>query len=153
MRYPDTFKQDIHPEDLKGLSEWCSYEGRAPDLQHLVGVLIPTVRVQDVVYVGERENIICTRKDGSRWRPWHAVEITEYDPEGNEVLDPLPPNPIPVFGSRAMSTASLGALGLTDHKLDLLAQEVLGERWDPDRPGDSDRRREMFDRVFAELLR
>lgn len=147
-RFPDNFKQDMAPEDLAELSEFCTYEGKAGDLRHLLGLKIPTARVQDVVYVGERENIWCTRRDGSRWRPWHSMEITEYDAHGNVVLDPQR-KPIPKFGPRAMSTASLGALGLTDEKLDALAKEHLGESWEPDRPGDSDKRREMFDRVMA----
>jgi hypothetical protein len=38
---------------------------------------------------------------------------------------------------------------MTDADLDRLARELLGEAWEPDRPGPSAKRRAMFDRVMA----
>lgn len=153
MRYPDNFKQDLHPEELAQLPEVCRYEGDAPDLQHLKGLLIPTVDVQRLVYVGERENIYVDFPDGTSGRPWLGAWITELDPQGKVIVrNDGGPSKAPPKGARTMSTAELGALGYTDDDLARMAHEYLSEVWSPDRPGPSEKRRALWERVADKML-
>ena len=157
MRYPDTFTQSIEPDAFDTLPKFCTYEGDAPDLAHLRGLLIPTRDVERLVYVGEREFIWVddpNRGHGlpARWTPWKGVALTERDANGNVIVDGyVNAPPIPTFSDRAMSTAELAEMGMTDAALDRLSREHLGEPWEPDRPGLSDKRRDVFDRVMAAL--
>lgn len=151
-RYPDNFVQSLEPEELERLPAFATYEGKAADLQHLTDMLIPTKDIEKVVYVGEREQVFVDMPDGTRRRPWAGCAITEYDPQGRVVVtgydEPLPPP----RGPRAMSTADLGALGFTDDWLTQHAKRLLGETYTPDRPGPSDIRRDVFDRVIAAAM-
>lgn len=152
MRYAPNFTQSLPLEQLAKLPRWATYEGDAEDLQHLVGLELETATVEQLVYVGERENIYVTDEvSGDRWQPWKGIYITELDGAGNPVA--------PVFheelvdrGANAMSMADLGALGLTDAALANMAKTELGEVYEPDRPGPSDVRRKIFDRVMAKVV-
>jgi hypothetical protein len=140
-------------KDLTGLPKYCTFEGNEPELKHLRGLYIPTAEIQRLVPVGARENIWVVMPDGSRERPWLNTWITEYDEDGNIVGDVPETRRIAKRGPRAMGTAELGALGMTDHDLDMLSREVLGIPWEPDSLALSDLRRERFDQVFAILMR
>lgn len=152
MKYGPTFVQSIG--DVSVLPRFCCYEGSAPDLQHLRGLVLETATVEELVYVGEREAIVVDMPDGHPYRPWMHVMIVELDANGHPVVDGWKnAEPIPTFGPRAMNTADLALLGFTDAKLGDLAKELLGEIYEPDRPGKSDVRRAMFDRVMAAAYR
>lgn len=140
-------KQELSPEELANLPDLCEYVGRSNDLKYLLGKLIPTARVQELVPVGERENIIVTLPDGTRSHPWKYIWIWTAGPDGLPVTryQPLPPE----TGEPKMATGDLTAVGLTDATLDQLAQELLGVRWEPDRPGPSAARKRMYDAVMA----
>lgn len=152
MKYPPNFVQDLSAEDLAALPRWCSYEGADPLLRHLKGLVLETARVQELVHVGERENIAVLHEDGGRSWPWRFVEVVELGPDGKpNVSGYTSADPIPKRGREAMSTADLASLGLTDAQLIELAKTELGEAYEPDRPGPSDLRRSIFDRVMAKL--
>ena len=155
MKYGPNFKQDMPPEALAQLPEWCVYEGDAEDLRHLKGVLIPTADVERLVYVGEREGIWVVEKDGHRSRPWMGIWITEYDAKGNVVTKGYGDgtHKLPKYGPNAMSTADLSALGMTDSELAKAVKDEFGETYEPDRVGPSDRRRKFFDRLMAKWYR
>lgn len=144
-RFGDDFVQDLPSEELEELPEFCTYEGDDDELAQLKGKLIPTTGVQELVYVGERENIWVER-DGERWQPWRFVHIWRRGPDGELIIpkfEPLRPEQ-----PGAMSTGDLASLGYSDADLDRLAKEHLGEEWEPDRPGPSMLRRELFDRLM-----
>lgn len=150
-RFPDNFTQNLSPEEFDYLPEWCSYEGTAPDLQHLRGLLIPTREVERVVYVGERENIWVTL-NGHRERPWFSVWIRELDADGQVIVRDLSANRcIAKRGPHAMSAGELGAMNMSDADLDKLSREYLNKPWEPDSLCDSDLRRERFDEVMGVL--
>ncbi len=146
-RYPPNFSQSIHPRKLAELPPFATYEGTAPDLLHLRGLLIRTTDIESVVYVGEREQVWVERPDGSRWRPWAGVWITELGPDGEPVVRKAKHEPLPVFGPRAMNTYDLQLEGWNDSELAKSAKE-LGIDYEPDRVGKSDLRREVYDRVI-----
>lgn len=153
MKYGPNFVQHLDEQVLETLSPVARYVGHAVDLQHLRGIKIATRDVERLVYVGERENVEVEDLDGVPQCPWKHVYIVELDQDGQPVVDGyVNAPPLPTFGPRAMSRADLASLGFTDAELDVLAREVLGERWQPDRPGLSDARRAMFDRVMAVLF-
>jgi hypothetical protein len=141
--------QSLGAEELASLPPLFTYEGRDPELSHLLGLLMPTARAEELVYVGERENIWVESYDGKRWQPWKNVWITEYDAQGRVILPKH--EPIPERGPDAMSTGDLAGLGMTDAALAELAMKYLQEEWAPDRPGPSDLRRALFDRVMAKV--
>lgn len=150
MRYGPNFVQRIDPTHLATLSPVAQYIGDAADLQHLRGVPLKTAEVEKLIYVGERENVLVDDQHGLPSFPWRYIMITELDENGRAVVDGyVNAPPLPTYGPRAMSAADLRSLGMTDADLDALAQHYLGERWEPDRPGPSDARRAMFDRVMA----
>jgi hypothetical protein len=147
------FSQSLSPDKFDTLPEFCTWEGNEPALQHLKGLLIPTREVERVVPVGARENIWVVMPDGSRERPWLNCWVTEYDENGDVVVENYAKDRrIATRGPRAMGTAELGALGMTDHDLDQLSREVLGKPWEPDSLALSDLRRERFDEVFRILM-
>jgi hypothetical protein len=148
------FSQSLSPETFDTLPKFCTWEGHEPELQHLKGLLIPTREVERVVPVGARENIWVVMPDGGRERPWLNCWVTEYDANGKEVIREAPSTKRRTrkVGPRAMGTAELGALGMTDHDLDQLSREVLGKPWEADSLGLSDLRRERFDEVFGILM-
>ncbi len=148
IRYPERFKQDMDRVFLAQLSRYCTYEGHAPDLQHLKGLLIETARVEDVVYVGERDNIACRKPDGTPFYPWRSIEISEYDEFGKIVHRGNYNEPIVYAGKGAMDRADLGALGFTDQWLSDQAKELLGETYEPQASGPSQLRRAVFNRVM-----
>jgi hypothetical protein len=150
MKYGPTFKQDMDPHSIAQLPKLCEYVGLALDLQHLRGLEIPTADVEKLVYVGERDNIEVVLPTGDCTCPWRRVEITEYDANGKPIVDGYgrgvkaeAPDP-----KRTMSTAELAAVGLTDDTLDQMSRELLGEPWEPDRPGPSKKRLDHFIRVM-----
>ena len=142
-------RQSIDANTLARLPRFAKYLGEDPRLANLQGIAIPTVDVEKVVPIGERENVWVD--DGeTAWRPWQNVYVADVDAEGNVVLDNWQENPLPTPQSpTAMSAGELGAYCFSDADLDRMAQEILGERWVPDRPGPSDARRALFDRVMA----
>lgn len=145
--YPANFKQDIDAVALARLPRYCTYEGKAPDLKHLRGgLLIETARVEDVIYVGERDNILVRWADGSTEYPWRGVAIVEYDEFGEIVLPKH--EPIVYAGEGAMDRADLGVLGFTDQWLIDQAMELFGETWEPAGPGPSQERAALFGRVM-----
>ena len=143
------FVQELYPEALAKLPKFCEYLGDEPSLRHLRGMLIETARVQEVIPAGDRDGIWVTEKNGDRWRPWIGVWITEVDHEGKPVPPSYEIEPIVERGPNAMSTGDLAKMGMTDESLRAHAKEFLGEGWEPDRPGPSDKRRELFDRVMV----
>ncbi len=153
MRYPHNFVQHLEPSELPTYSKLCTYEGQAPDLQHLKGLLLEMATVEEIVYVGERENIYAELPDGTRLRPWAGIHITELDAEGN----PVKPtgygggHGIPKRGPDAMSRSELNALGMTENELVEHAKTLLGEVYTPEPSGPSDRRRSIYQKV-AEVL-
>ena len=152
MKYGPQFSQHLSPDDLSGVSKACTYEGDAPDLKHLRGLILETATVEELVYVGERENIWATMADGTRVRPWMGCYISEKDAAGNEVIN-LQKNPWPAasVGPDAMTKAQLGSFGYTENELIDLVKEHLGETYVPDGKDPSDLRRHFFNRV-AKLL-
>lgn len=152
-RYPKNFIQDLGVENLALLPPWATYEGNAPDLQHLKQVTFPAARAQELVYVGERENVWVEDEAGNRWQPWLAVMILEVDAHGNPVLDGYTDAPsIPEHApGTTMTTADLGSVGMTDAKLASLAKSELAETYKPEPVGPSKRRKEIYDRVMAAL--
>lgn len=144
--YPPNFIQSIHPKRLAELPPFATYEGTAPDLLHLRGLLIKTTDIEKVVYVGEREQVWVEREDGSRWRPWAGVWITELGPDGKPVVREDKHEPLPVHGPRAMNTLDLSLTGWNDDEL-MKAAKKLGIDYTPERVGKSDLRREVYDRV------
>lgn len=149
MRYPETFRQELIDQDFDGLPEFCEYIGNADDLKYLRGKLIPTRRVQELVYVGERENIVVQLPNGALLRPWDGVWIYEVDENGNPKIPPIEPIVEPT--EPTMSTADLASIGYTDADLDKLSRDVLGAPWEPDRPGPSVARKRVYDAVMARL--
>lgn len=153
MRYPDNFKQDLPEEDLKRLPPFCSYVGNAEDLQYLKGKLIPTLDVQKLVYVGERESIVVELPDNPTFRPWKELYIIELDPFGEPVVDFKPGAPIvDVDPDTVMDVWELNSLGYTDSDLNDMAQEHLGESWEPGGRGTGSRRKALYDRVMSAML-
>jgi hypothetical protein len=148
-RYPANYAQDLDAETLKRLPKFATYEGDAPDLKHLRGLVLETATVEQLVYPGERDNVFVEDEDGTRHRPWRFVEIVELDANGSPVIPPV--EPIPERGPDAMSSGDLGALGMTDQDLIDLAKSELGEVYEPDRPGPSDLRRSIYNRVMAAI--
>lgn len=146
MRYPN-HKQDLDPAALGNLPEFCEYEGAAPDLQHLRGVLIPTKDAARLVYVGERENLWVTDSTG-RWRPWMGVAMTEVSPDTGAPVAPTYEYESLPKAVEGMSRADLARYGMTDADLEKAARELLGERWvAPESGRASKERQEIFDRV------
>lgn len=142
--------QSIDADELARLPPFAKYMGDDPALANLRGIAIPTSEVERLVYVGERENVwVDDGKD--TWRPWLGVEPTYLDDEGNVILPDYEEPDEPVQRD-PMDRAQLAAAGFTDASLDEAAQEVLGERWVPDRPGASDARRRMYQRVSAAFV-
>lgn len=146
MRYPANYKQSIDPQVLTTLPRFCRYAGSAPDLAHLRDLTLELATVEQVVYIGEREAIEVEMPDGTIERPWMHVAIQELDANGKAVIPAF--EPIPKRGPNAMSTADLGLLGWTDASLADKSKELFGEEYEPDRPGPSDKRRALFDRVM-----
>ena len=153
MRYPANFVQTMPADDLARLPKWCTYEGDAPDLKHLLNLVFETKTIESLVYVGERENIVVQDVvTGERTRPWKFVEIVELDASGKPVVSGYTnADPIPKRKADAMSRADLASLGMTDADLIDLAKTELGEVYKPDRAGPSDLRRSIFDRVMARV--
>lgn len=140
-------------EDFASLPKMCSYEGSAHDLAHLRGLLIPTREVEKLVYVGERENIYVDDAELGRMRPWMHVAIIELDDAGNPITTGWTnAPPIGPQDPRAYSTAHIASLGMTDEELVRLAKEHLNEDYEPDGPGPSMKRREVYDRVLDKLI-
>lgn len=153
MRNGPNFKQEMDPNSYAILPKLASYEGYAPDLQHLRGVYMKTVDVEKLVYVGELENVYVEEADGRRWQPWKGVNVIELNSKGE--IDQSNWNydePIVPAGPRAMATADLFALGWSDAMLEEQAKSLFNEKYEPDKVGKSDKRREMFDRVMAALM-
>ncbi len=154
MKYGPQFSQHLDASDLAGVSKTCTYEGDAPDLAHLRGLILETATVEDLVYVGERENIWAELKDGHRVRPWMGCYISEKDAAGNEVVtgyaEGKKTERTPV-GPDAMTRAELNGLGFTENELIDLVKEYLGETYVPDGRDPSDLRRHFFNRVSAKL--
>lgn len=152
MKYGPQFSQHLTPQDLAAVSKACTYEGDAPDLKHLRGLILETATVESVVYVGERENIWATLADGTRIRPWMGCWINEHDAEGNEVLN-LQKSAWQrsTVGPNAMTKAELNGLGFTENELIDLVKTHLGETYVPDGKDPSDLRRHFFNRVAAVL--
>lgn len=152
MKYGPQFSQHLDAHDLSGVSKTCTYEGDAPDLQHLRGLVLETATVEQLVYVGERENIWAETRDGHRIRPWMGCYISEKDAQGNEVLN-LQKSPWRAVkvGPNAMTRAELNGLGFTENELVGLVKKYLGERYVPDGNDPSDLRRHFFNRVAAVL--
>ncbi len=150
MRYPHNYRQSMPPESLAALPPFCTYVGYAPDLQHLKGLVLETATVEQVVYIGERNNIqVELPPDGAPTCPWKHVAIEELDGNGHVVVSGWTnAEPIPTFKPDAMSRADLGKLGWTDALLADKAKELFGEEYESDSPGLSDMRRTMFDRVM-----
>lgn len=148
--YPDHFVQSLDPEELSALPPLASYEGEARDLQHLRGLLIPTKDVEKVVYVGERENVWVEDADGNRWRPWMGCWIAELDAAGNVVTKGYgdDADPLPYLGPSPMDRAELARLGFTDHTLGEALKDHLGEEYEPDRSGASQKRRDAYRRLM-----
>jgi len=145
MIYGPGFTQSMSADFMATLSAFASYEGDEPSLAHLRGVLLATNDIENVVPVGEREAVTVTELNGCKWYPWKGVAINgPDDAPGYKNATPLP-----MFGPRAMNTFDLASLGFTDADLDDMACRLLGETWQPDRVGDSDQRRDMFDRVMT----
>lgn len=134
-------------EDVAKLPELAAYVGRAPDLQHLRGIYFKTADAETLVYIGERECIEVEYPNGDKHCPWRFILAYEVDATGDPVVPPH--EPIVERGPRAMSRAQLASLGYTDARLAELAHDLVGESWEPDRPGPSDARRAIFDRVMA----
>ncbi len=154
MRYGPQFTQHLDPRDLVGVSKTCTYEGEAPDLQHLRGLILELATVESLVYVGERENIWAELADGTRIRPWMGCYIKEFDAAGNEVVTGYAEGKAverPKVGPDAMTQAELGRLGFTENELIDLVKEHLGETYVPDGNDPSDLRRHFFNRVAAIL--
>ena len=151
IRYPSNFRQDMDREWRERLPARCTYEGHAPDLQHLRGLILDTARVTDLVYVGERDNIAVLRPDGSHEYPWRGVAIVEYDAQGKIVHGDRYNDPIVYAGKGAMDRADLGALGYTDQWLVDAVRDELGETYTPEKPGPSQLRREFFNRVQRKM--
>jgi hypothetical protein len=149
-RYPERFSQSLAPEEYEHLPAFATYEGEAHDLRHLKGLLIPTRDIEKVVYVGERENVWVEDADGTRWRPWMGCWITELDAEGNVVMKGYgaDADPIPYIGSNPMGLAELASLGWTDITLGQALKVHLGEQYEPDRPGASQKRRDAYKRLM-----
>lgn len=151
-RYPDNYVQSLDPEAIAKLPEFASYEGDARDLKHLVGLMIPTADIEKVVYVGERENVWVEDAEGNRWRPWAGVWITELDANGEPVVrgydEPLPKP----TGKNPMDRAELASLGFTDDSMAQALKEHLGEDYEADRPGPSQKRRDAFERLMTVLM-
>ncbi len=139
-------RQDLSDPDFAALPEFCEYIGDDPDLRYLRGQLIPTRRVQELVYVGEREAIVVTHADGTRAYPWKYAHIWEEGPDGRPVYNrtPLPPQ----TDEPKLACGDLAGYGMTDAILDSLARELLGVSWEPDRPGPSAARWRMLDAVM-----
>lgn len=154
MRYPEgRYWQSLDPEDVKLLPAWATYTGDAKDLQHLRLVTFPTNRAEDLVYIGERENIWVENEAGDRWNPWAAVPILELGPDGKPRVDgytDAPPVEV-LRPSEAMATWDLASVGMTDEKLASLAKTELGIDYDPPPVGPSRLRREIYERVMAAI--
>lgn len=148
-RYPSNFKQDIDAEWLSRLPRYCTYEGQAPDLMHLRGLLIETARVEDAIYVGERDNIRVVYPDGSREYPWRGIAIVQYDAQGKLVYPK--PEPIVLAPPGSMSRSALNAAGYTEQWLVDQARELLGETYEPQKSGSSPIRREFYNRVLQKM--
>lgn len=143
----ENYRQALDETTLEELPEFCEYVGPDTELAYLRGKLIPTKRVQELVYVGERENIVVTLADGTRAYPWRNACIWQEGPDGLPVWDstPLPPE----TDEPKLSCGDLAGYGLTDAALDSLARELLGVGWTPDRAGPSAARKRMLDAIFA----
>lgn len=150
IRYPINFRQDMDPEWLASLPARCSYEGHAPDLLHLRGLILETASVTAIIYVGERDNIAVLRPDGNREYPWRGVAIVQYDAQGKIVHGDYN-QPIVYAGKGAMDRADLGALGYSDQWLVDAVREELGETYTPEKPGPSQLRRSFFNRVQKKM--
>ena len=105
--------------------------------------------MQELVYVGERENIVVQLPNSALLRPWLGVWIYEVDESGNPKIPPI--EPIVEQTEPTMSTADLASIGYTDADLDALSRDVLGAPWEPDRPGPSAARKRVYDAVMARL--
>ena len=153
MRYGPNFIQSIDESSYDDLPEHATYEGDAKDLQHLIGRLIPTRDVENVIYVGEREQVWVEMPDGSRRRPWYNCWIHELDGAGKVITKGYGADADPIVerGENAMSAGELSLLGFTDDDLRNMAKEELGEVYNPDRNGPSDLRRSTYDRVMAKV--
>lgn len=157
MKYPPNFWQSLDEPSLRRLPPFCTYEGDDEELAHLVGKLIPTLDVEKVVYVGERDNVWCDNPSGDpeddRIRPWAGIQVVELGPDGKPIPETYEIEPLPdeVDPALEMWTDELGSLGMTDDDLARMAQELLGETWEPEGPGRVIRklRRALYDRVMA----
>ncbi len=153
MRYGPNFKQTMDPGSYKLLPKLATYDGDAPDLQHLRGVYMKTIDVEKLVYAGELEGVVVEDDEGVRWRPWKGVDVQELDDDGNPKVPTYDTNePFKKFGPRAMNTNDLFALGWCDAMLTDYAKSLFDEVYERERVGKSDKRREMFDRVMAALM-
>jgi len=148
-RYPNNFKQDIDAVSLAQLPKRCTYEGNAPDLQHLRGLIIETARVEDAIYVGERDNIRVVHADGNAEYPWRGIAIVEYDAQGKIVLPKHEPIVLAPAGS--MDRAALNAMGYSEQWLVDAVKEQLGETYEPQKSGPSPVRRAFFNRVQQKM--
>lgn len=148
MRYPPNFTQTMPLEAYDLLPEFAEYKGDDPELLQLRGIYFKTRDAEKLVFVGERENIYVTNgPNGEQSRPWIGVALTEHDAHGNVVV-PDNYRPLPPKQRNPMDRGELTSFGLTDAKLGELAFEHLGEKYTPDRPGPSQLRRDVYDRVM-----
>jgi hypothetical protein len=152
VKYGPNYVQNIDAEVLAKLPRFCRYDGKARDLAYLDGLVLETATVEQLVYVGERENIIVEFEDGPH-RPWKHVQIVELDGAGKPITSGYDnADPIPKLSPDAMSRADLSLLGYTDATLAEAAKQELGEEYEPDGPGPSDLRRSIFTRVMAKVM-
>lgn len=149
MRYGPNFKQNISPEALEKLPDALYYEGEAPDLAHLRGKPIPKEKAEELVYVGERDNLVARYPD-DKTHPWRGIWITEYDEDGNVVVRGYgKDSPAIKPPEDGMDRADLGALGMTDLALQKKAKELLDEDYEIPPPGRSALRQKTYARVKA----
>lgn len=149
MLLPTNFVQSIDSAVLAKLPKLATYEGEEPALRQFRGTYFPTTQVESLIPVGERENV-WVEEDGLRWQPWKHVQIVELGPDGAPVWHH---EPLPKDAGKGMSIGDLGSLGLSDQDLIDLARELLGETYEPDRPGPSEKRADVYRRVLAAGMR
>ena len=136
------------------------YKGKDPELIHLRGKRLLTATVQDIIFVGEREYILVTDSTGLAWYPWRYMFNHDIGPDGKpdhsgwqRAREALPPANPEWSDPRALDTADLAGMNMTDYQLEQMAEKFLGIKdWSAERQGKSMRRREMFEKVMAAVM-
>lgn len=145
---PRKFQQKMDETAYDVLPKFATYEGAEPSLAAFLGVWIPTHEVEMRIPIGERENVAVYPDEGGHSYPWRYVDICSLDADGEPMTNV---EPLPDDAGEGYAIGDINRLGYTEAQLVEMARDLLGEVYEPQRPGPSLVREAVFKRVLEKL--